>query len=135
MVSKLDNALFFQHQALSLRAHRQQVLAANIANSDTPNFKARDIDFSSALKNAVAGRIEGGLAPVTTSSRHIAGNTGSGPAPLLFRNQTQASADGNTVDMDVERSEFAENAIHYEAGVAFITHQLRMMSAAVTPGQ
>ena len=62
MVSKLDNALAFQQQALGLRAYRQQVLASNIANADTPHYKARDIDFSAALKNAVAGRGNGDLA-------------------------------------------------------------------------
>lgn len=135
MVSKLDNALSFQHQALSLRAHRQQVLAANIANADTPNYKARDIDFSAALKNAVAGRGGAGLEMARTSARHLGGTGDTGPAPLLYRKETQASADGNTVNMDTERSDFAENAIHYEAGVNFITQQLRMLTAAIQPGQ
>ncbi len=106
MVSKLDNALAFQQQALGLRAYRQQVLASNIANADTPHYKARDL-----------------------------GGVGTGAAPLLYRKETQSSVDGNTVDMDIERSQFAENAIHYEAGVAFITHHLRMMSAAMSTGQ
>mgnify|MGYP000882794981 FL=1 len=135
MATKLDNALSFQHQALSLRAYRQQVIAANIANSDTPNYKARDIDFSAALKNAVAGRGGAGLEMTRTSGRHLGVGGDAGPAPLLFRKETQPSADGNTVNMDVERSQFSENSIQYEAGVAFITHQLRMMTAAVAPGQ
>lgn len=135
MVTKLDNALSFQHQALSLRAYRQQVIAANIANSDTPNYKARDIDFSAALKNAVAGRGGAGLEMARTSGRHLSAGGDAGSAPLLFRKETQPSADGNTVNMDVERSQFSENSIQYEAGITFITHQLRMMTAAVAPGQ
>jgi flagellar basal-body rod protein FlgB len=135
VVSKLDNALSFQHQALSLRANRQQVLAANIANADTPNYKARDIDFAAALKNAVAGRGNGALEMARSSGRHLGGSGDVGPSTLLYRKEVQASADGNTVNMDVERSQFAENAIQYEAGVAFITHQLRMMTAAIQTGQ
>ncbi len=135
VVSKLDNALAFQQQALDLRAYRQQVLASNIANADTPHYKARDVDFAAALKNAVAGRGNGDLALATSSPRHLAGPGATGAAPLLYRKETQSSVDGNTVDMDIERSQFAENAIHYEAGVNFITHQLRMMSTAMGTGQ
>lgn len=135
MVSKLDNALFFQHQALNLRAQRQQVLAANIANSDTPNYKARDIDFASALKDAVAGRGGAALAMERTSAGHLPGVDGAGPSRLLYRAEKQASADGNTVDMDIERAQFAENAVRYQAGITFITHQLRMLNAAVSSGQ
>ena len=135
MVSKLDNALSFQHQALSLLANRLQVLAANIANSDTPNYKARDIDFAAALKNAVAGRGNGGLEMARSSGRHLAGSSDVGPGTLMYRKETQASADGNTVNMDVERSQFSENAIQYEAGLIFLTPPLRMMSAAIQPGQ
>lgn len=135
MVTKLDASLSFQHQALSLRAYRQQVIAANIANSDTPNFKARDIDFSAALKNAVAGRGGAGLEMARTSGQHMTASGEAGAAPLLYRKEMQPSADGNTVNMDIERSQFSENSIQYEAGVTFITHQLRMMTAAVAPGQ
>ncbi|PIY03491.1 MAG: flagellar basal body rod protein FlgB, partial [Gallionellales bacterium CG_4_10_14_3_um_filter_54_96] len=55
MINKLDAALQFHQTALSLRGARQELLAANIANADTPNYKARDVDFASALQNAVAG--------------------------------------------------------------------------------
>jgi len=137
VVSKLDNYLAFQHQALSLRAYRQQVLAGNIANADTPNYKARDIDFSAALKDAVAGRgLESGdLALARTAPGHIDGGGVAAPAHLLFRKESQSAVDGNTVDMDVERAEFSENAIRYQAGISFITGQLRMLVAAIQPGQ
>ena len=135
MVSKLDNDLAFQQQALGLRAHRQQILASNIANSDTPNFKARDFDFSAALKDAVAGRSSGDLHLARTSSRHIGGQGGSGPATLLYRTPNQASVDGNTVDMDLERSQFAENSVFFEAGLSFITDRIRLMRTAVQGNQ
>jgi len=131
VVSQVNNALDFQQLALGLRAHRQQVLAGNIANADTPNYKARDFDFSTALKDAVAGRSGGSLPMTTTASGHLAGSLESSSARLLYRTPTQASADGNTVDMDVERAQFSENAVQYEAGLTFITHQVKMMIAAV----
>lgn len=131
VASKIDNALFFQQQALGLRAYRQQVLAGNIANADTPNYKARDFDFSAALKEAVAGRSEGSLPVSRTDSAHLAGNAGGGPVGLKYRTPAQASADGNTVEMDVERAQFSENAVRYEAGLTFITHQLKMLMSAV----
>ncbi|HEX5803797.1 MAG TPA: flagellar basal body rod protein FlgB [Azospira sp.] len=134
MVSKLDNYLAFQHQALGLRAQRQQVLAANIANADTPNYKARDIDFSAALKNAVAGR-GGDLDLARTSSRHLDAGSGAASARLQYRRDTQASADGNTVNMDVERSQFSENAMYYQAGITFITGRLQGLISAMQPVQ
>lgn len=131
MASRIDNALFFQQQALGLRAYRQQVLAGNIANADTPNYKARDFDFAAALKEAVAGRGEGSLAIDRTSPAHLSGTGGNAPARLMYRTPMQASADGNTVEMDVERGQFSENAIQYEAGLTFITHQLKMLMSAI----
>lgn len=129
MASKLDNHVAFHHRALSLRAHRQQILAANIANADTPNFKARDIDFKDALKGAVAA--QKGIDLSLTSSRHIPGSGESGPASLLYRRDVQPSADGNTVDMDIERSQFAENSLYYEVGVNFITSRLKGLMTAI----
>ena len=131
MASRIDNLLSFQQQALGLRAQRQQVLAGNIANADTPNFKARDFDFSTALKEAVAGRSGGSLPLTTTVPQHIAGGADSGPARLMYRVPTQASADGNTVDMDIERAQFSENAIQYEAGLTFISGQIKTLMTAI----
>jgi flagellar basal-body rod protein FlgB len=129
VVNKIDNAFSFQQQVLGLRAYRQQVLAGNIANADTPNYKARDFDFATALKDAQAGQGGGSLPLATSSARHLSG-VQAGPTRLLYRTQTQASADGNSVDMDVERAQFSENAVQYEASVTFITHQLKMLMTA-----
>ena len=133
MASKLDNALFFQRQALNLRAYRQQVLAGNIANADTPNYKARDFEFETALKGALAGRSEGALSLARTNAAHLNGpeSSAAGSARLMYRTPAQDSADGNTVEMDVERGQFAENAVHYEAGLTFITHQIKQLTAAL----
>ncbi len=131
MVSPIDTALSFQSQALGLRAYRQQVLAANIANADTPNFKARDFNFSSALKDAIAGRSAGNLPLAKTATAHLGGSLDTGSPRLMFRVPTQPSVDGNTVEMDAERAEFSQNAIQYEAGVTFLSQQIRTMMAAV----
>lgn len=132
MTSRIDDALSFQSKALGLRAYRQQILAGNIANADTPNYKARDFDFSVALKDAVAGRSNGDLPLATTSAGHLSGTAeSSGPTRLMYRTPPQDSVDGNTVDMDLERAAFSENAIQYQAGLSFITHQLKMLMSAV----
>ena len=131
VVSKIDNALSFQEQALGLRAYRQQVLAGNIANADTPNYKAQDFDFSTALKQAVAGRAGGDLPLATSASGHLSGLSARTPTRLMYRVPTQSSADGNTVEMDNERAQFSENAIQYEAGLTFVTQQLKMLMSAV----
>lgn len=125
-MNKLDELLNFNHQALNLRAYRQQVLASNIANGDTPGYKARDIDFKSALAAATAQPTAPGD-PIAPASQK---NAAAAP-DLLFRSMVQPSIDGNTVDMDVERAQFAENTVHYESNIAALTHHIRMMLAAI----
>ncbi|MES2934960.1 MAG: flagellar basal body rod protein FlgB [Pseudomonadota bacterium] len=136
MVGKLDDYLRFHETALSLRGQRQQVLASNIANADTPNYKARDIDFANAIQGAMAKASGNASNPSTlklTAPAHLGGNAGAGPTgtPLLYRPMVQGSVDGNTVDMDVERNQFADNAIRYEAGITIISLQIKHMLAAI----
>lgn len=105
-----------QELALGVRAYRQQLIASNIANADTPGYKAVDIDFDEALRIA---RSMANAPPVTlstTASGHIAGqtNTFAPPYPLKYQTPSQVSADGNTVEMDVERSKFAKNSMMWE---------------------
>lgn len=131
MNDRLSNQLQFHQTALNLRAYRQQLLASNIANADTPHYKARDLDFSAALQGALAGRM-GPLALSTTSSRHLDGTPVEAADPhVKFRTEEQGAVDGNTVNMDVERSQFAENAMQYEASVTFINGLLRSMQTAI----
>jgi flagellar basal-body rod protein FlgB len=122
MVNKLDELLAFHHQALNLRSLRQQVLASNIANADTPGYKARDIDFKAAL--AAATQPPKGEPPTGAPAA-------ASPPQLLYRQMLQPSVDGNTVDMDVERAQFAQNSLHYEANVTMLTHQIRTMLSAI----
>jgi flagellar basal-body rod protein FlgB len=130
MNSPLDAALAFHHRALGLRAQRQQVIASNIANADTPNYKARDLDFRAALEAALRpGATAGALA--RTAPGHLGGGAGAGDAALLYRQTVQASVDGNSVDLDVERAQFADNALRYEANLMFISGQIRGLLSAI----
>lgn len=133
MINKLDEALSFHQNALSIRSKRQELIAANIANADTPNYKARDIDFKAAMKNAMTGVVSNGFNTSKTSAQHLDGQPSSAPNAVgaLFRPVIQGSVDGNTVDMDVERNQFTDNAIRYEASIIMINGQLKKMLAAI----
>jgi flagellar basal-body rod protein FlgB len=125
--------MFRLHQtALNLRAARQELLASNIANADTPNYKARDIDFANALQGAMTGSGDQ-LSVAKTSAAHLSGASGQSVmgAPVLYRTPAQPSADGNTVDMDVERAQFADNALRYEASVRFVSEKGKAVLAAL----
>lgn len=131
MIDRIDDTLGFHQRALSLRAYRQEVLAANIANANTPHYKARDLDFKASLQGAMGGR-GGPLDLVRTAPRHLPADRGAPAGALLqYRTETQSSVDGNTVDMDVERAAFAENAIQYEASLTFINGMLRTLQTAL----
>ncbi|MBX9896227.1 MAG: flagellar basal body rod protein FlgB [Nitrosomonas sp.] len=136
MISKLDNdkELNLYHQALNLRAARQELLASNVANADTPNFKARDIDFSSVLREKLSlttNITQVGL--ITTSSGHISTSPAGilGGDNLLYRVPLQPSADGNTVDMNMERTQFADNSIKYDVILTLIKDKFDDLSLAM----
>jgi len=138
MIGKLDQALSFQSTALKLRSERQQMLSANIANADTPNYKAVDFDFGQALKNATGtlGSSAGQVGLATTADGHsgsggLGGGAGSLPVRLQYRTASQGAVDGNTVEMDTERAQFAENAVRYEAALKFLNGQIKTMLSAV----
>jgi flagellar basal-body rod protein FlgB len=154
MLNRLTDTIDFHGQALGLRSERQRLLASNIANADTPGYVARDVDFSQALRDATsggrgAGGATGGLAmPVgtvlnstrgalaTTAAGHLAGTVqGLGAGGLRDRlnyaTAAQTNLDGNTVDMDRERANFADNAVKYEATLRFINGNVRTMLDAI----
>jgi len=127
----------FQAQALQLQAERGRVLASNIANADTPNYKARDFNFQQALTAATAGTraatASGAAVPIArTQPGHMALPAAAGGLPaLLYRAPLQNSVDGNTVDLDVERANFAENSVRYEATLRFLNGQIKQMMTAI----
>lgn len=133
MLDRISEHLAFSQRALALRAQRQEVLSSNIANADTPGYQARDFDFAQALAAAESPR---GLPETTltlTSSRHIpaGASRANGEAELLYRNPLQPSLDGNTVDMDVERVQFADNTLRYQAGLTVVSARIKGLLAAM----
>lgn len=136
MIDQLEAAFNYHQQALGLRQERHKVLASNIANADTPNYKARDMDFASELKKAVEhGRSSGGgLALSRTSERHIEAQA-MRPVrqDLLYRIPDQPSLDGNTVDMDRERTQFADNAVRYQAALTMMNSRIQGLKGAMQP--
>ncbi|OZI78052.1 MULTISPECIES: flagellar basal body rod protein FlgB [Bordetella] len=133
MLDRLNEDFRFFQQSIALRAQRQEVLSSNIANADTPGYKARDFDFRAAMQDALETRMR---LPDTqlalTSARHIPGRAVS-PAPveLQYRLPYQPSVDGNTVDMDVERVQFADNTLHYQSSLQMLSGRIRSMMSAI----
>ena len=124
-----ENIFGIHEQALLLHGQRLSVLAANIANVDTPNYKARDIDFAAVLGNSDG---DAQLPVTVTDSAHISLSDGELPAgELKYRNPYQASLDGNTVEMPVEQAAFAENNVRYQASLTFINSQISLLQFAI----
>lgn len=125
----------FQQLALGLRAYRQQIIASNIANADTPGYKAVDIDFQEALRNAQAAANVPPVSLATTSVGHLPGqSTGTQPPiPLKYHVPSQGSIDGNTVEMDVERAKFAENTVMHQFAMDRVSghfkHEIEMLQS------
>jgi flagellar basal-body rod protein FlgB len=132
MPVNLDTYLGVHAAALKLRSQRTEVLAANLANADTPGYRARDIDFRSAL--AAAGSPGAPVPLATTKAGHIATATanGSAGAELKYRVPLAPSLDGNTVDAQLEQSNFAENTVRYQATLSFLTSKFRGLMTAIT---
>lgn len=138
MLDKLDVMIGFHRQALNLREQRQQILAANIANSDTPNYQARDFDFKTELTKAldqhsVNHRPSVGLKVTAQQHMQIATPLANSPQ-ALYRVPFQNSADGNTVDMDLERMAFMDNSIHYQGSLTFLGEQFKSLISVLQQG-
>ena len=146
MFANLTNALDFQSKALVLRAERQQVIASNIANADTPGYSGRDIDFKQAMQQAM-GQSSLTL-PMQQQQRNQPARKEQ-PTPAIFRSpalktassakntpsdytvQTQPAMDGNSVDLDRERANFVDNSVRYEATLRFINGSSRTILSAI----
>ncbi|MCH8552845.1 MAG: flagellar basal body rod protein FlgB [Natronospirillum sp.] len=112
-----DNSLGIHPLALTTRADRSEVLANNLANTDTPGFKARDFDFQAVLRGEVEQRRS--LSVSRTNERHLAGRA-SAEERLDYRVPHQPAIDGNTVDPHYEHAQFTENALKYDASFEFL---------------
>lgn len=130
----LDKAMGIHEQALYVRARRNGIIASNMANADTPNYKARDIDFRAALKQVAGMEDEGRMR--TTHSGHIQpSGTGAADAEVLYRHPHQPSIDGNTVDAQMEKARFTENAVQYQTTLNFLTSRFKGLTNALKGGQ
>ena len=139
MPVNLDAYLGVHQDALKLYAQRTAVLANNIANSDTPNFKAQDIDFravlaSTAGSGTAAATAAGTLPLSTTNGAHVAGTAAAagGGAPLKYRVPLAPALDGNTVDVQTEQAAFADNSVRYQAALSFLSSRFKELMTAIT---
>jgi len=114
----LDNALGVHAKALNARSERMEVLARNIANADTPHFKARDFDFKQVMRDV---REE---ALVTTQAAHVAQGETGGPVGLMYRTPFNVSFDGNTVELNVEQAKYGKSAGDYQATLNFLEQRV-----------
>lgn len=132
MSINFGRALGIHEQALGFRAQRAEVLANNIANADTPNYKARDLDFASVLAEQSNRMQRGGVSLNRTDSRHIpADGVITGEAEMPYRIPMQPSLDQNTVDLQIEQSNYAENAVHFQASFTFLNSKFKGLTAAL----
>lgn len=131
MPINLDNEFALHGRALSLASQRLGLLADNIANADTPGFKARDVDFRTAMQNASKT-----TAPLqSTHARHLVMPGAGKRAEVLYRVPMQPSMDGNTVDAQQESGAVAETAVRYQATLTFLNSKIRGLRLAITGGR
>lgn len=126
MALNLDSYLGIHPKALMLREQRTSQLAHNLANINTPNYKAQDIDFNDVLGEAMSFSAQ---QMQVDSPNHLQGQSGF-TGQLKYRTPSQASLDGNTVDKDLETTEFARNAVSYQASLTFLDNKIKTMMTA-----
>jgi flagellar basal-body rod protein FlgB len=125
-VKSIESHLKFHSEALNLRAKRNEILASNIANAATPNFKAKDLDFEKMIE------VKMGLGKVkVTDGRHIALATGPNDTGIGFRQNITPSQDGNTVELHVEQMQFSENVIRYQSSLEFLNSKIAGLKMAI----
>jgi flagellar basal-body rod protein FlgB len=137
MSLNLDTYLGVHADALKLQSKRMEVIADNLANSDTPGYKARDIDFRAAMANVGAADGAGGTsAPVklaTTNPGHLGTDpTAEANVSLKYRVPLAPSLDGNTVDAQQEQAAFADNTVRYQATLTFLSSRFKSLMTAIT---
>ncbi|MEL0660160.1 flagellar basal body rod protein FlgB [Psychromonas arctica] len=130
MAINFDKALGIYQYSLGVRARRTEILASNISNADTPNYKAKDINFKDALNAAKSGT---GISLSRTNSSHNAGFSSSmAQSGLLYRASNQPdTGDGNSVDLEVERNLFMKNSLEYQATLDFLNGSISGLRKAI----
>lgn len=130
----LDKAMGIHEQALYIRTRRHALISSNIANADTPNYKAKDIDFQSVLQG-MAGMNKGEQLTMTHAGHIQPNGATAADAEELYRVPFHASLDGNTVDQQVEKAEFAQNSVQYQASLQFLTGKFQGLIKAIKGGE
>jgi flagellar basal-body rod protein FlgB len=125
-----NNVLGVHEPALNTFARRSELLANNLANADTPNYKAVDVDFRQALAQAQSGAQDLGALRVT-NTRHLQSDSAAEGGDVQYRTVQQASLDGNTVDPQVEKAEFMQNALRYQTSLEFLSHIFSGLRTAI----
>jgi len=132
-MASIEQAISTYRAAMDIRVQRHQTLASNIANADTPNYKARDIDFSAAMQKALTGTSKNGAIEMTqTNKGHLTADVVTAKGLLAYRKETQSAVDGNTVDMDVERTQIADNALQYQVLTQLISEKFKGLRNAMS---
>ena len=125
-MKSIQDHLKFHSEALALRPQRNEVLASNIANAATPNFKAKDLKFDEMLN------VKLGLSDLQTSdSRHFAVSVGPNDEGIGFRQNITPSQDGNTVELHVEQMQFSENVMRYQTSLEFLNRKIAGLRSAI----
>jgi len=133
MPVNLDQYVGVHAAALDVRARRGELIANNLANADTPGYRARDIDFRQAMARA-SGDQTSGVSLSTTNAGHIGGATSADASTspdLKYRTPLAPALDGNTVDAQIEQAAFAENAVRYQATLTFLNSKFRGLLTAI----
>ena len=128
MPNTMDRLFGIHEQSMLLRSQRTTILASNLANVDTPNYKARDIDFKSVLETQQS---TSSMRINRTNNRHLSQPGSVSHASLQYRVPLQSSLDGNTVDNHIEQGKFTDNAIHYQASLQFLSGRINGMIRAL----
>ncbi|WP_020409504.1 flagellar basal body rod protein FlgB [Hahella ganghwensis] len=129
MAISFDNALGIHEQALKVRTQRAEVLANNLANADTPGFKARDVDFRAVLQKEIGQQDHLDVARTDRGHMSIPGTGANGE--LMYRNPSQPSIDGNTVESQTEIVEYTKNALDFQASFLLLNNKMKGMVRAI----
>lgn len=130
MPISFERAFSIHDDALLLRGQRTSILASNIANADTPNYKSRDIDFGAMLRSASQQQADQ-VVLASTHRDHMTTQSSSMQPALMYRNPLHPSLDGNTVDSHVEQAEFSENALMFQTSFTFLNSKVTGLMKAL----
>ena len=131
MAINFDDALGIHQQALKVRVRRAAILANNLANTDTPHFKARDIDFKGILRGESLRLSASKTSLIETDHQHISGQALTSNNDLLYRVPNQPSIDGNTVEEQVEHAAYMSNALEFQSSFQFLNSKFKKLTSAL----